>query len=41
MSSAITESARREEAEHGDGVIFIFTIDEVVNIGSSENPQEH
>ena len=30
---AITESARTEEGEHGDGVIFIFTIDEVVNIG--------
>ena len=37
---AITESARTEEGEHGDGVIFVFTIDEVVNIGSSDNPQE-
>jgi nitrogen regulatory protein PII len=37
---AITESARTEEGEHGDGVIFIYTIDEVVNIGSSEYPQE-
>ena len=37
---AITESARTEEGEHGDGVIFVFTIDEVANIGSSDNPQE-
>ena len=37
---AITESARTEEGEHGNGVIFIFTIDEVVNIGSSDNSQE-
>ena len=38
---AITESARTEEGEHGDGVIFIFTIDEFVNIGSSDNQQKH
>jgi nitrogen regulatory protein PII len=37
---AIKESARTEEGEHGDGVIFIYTIDEVVNIGSSDALQE-
>ena len=37
---AISESARTEEGEHGNGVIFIVTIDEVVNIGSSDNSQE-
>jgi nitrogen regulatory protein PII len=32
---AIKDSAKTEEGEHGDGVIFVFTVDEAVNIGTS------
>ena len=32
---AITDSAKTEEGEHGDGVIFVFTVEEAVNIGTS------
>lgn len=36
---AITEYAKTEEG-HGDGVIFVITVDEVVNIGTSHTGEK-
>ena len=35
---AITESARTgDEGEEGDGIIFVSTVDQAIDIGSSHN----
>lgn len=37
---AISDSAKTDEGEHGDGVIFVFTVDEAVNIGTSHKGEK-
>jgi nitrogen regulatory protein P-II 1 len=32
---SISESAKTDEGEHGDGVIFVFTVEEAINIATS------
>lgn len=37
---AISDSAKTDEGEHGDGVIFVTTVDEAVNIGTSHKGEK-
>jgi nitrogen regulatory protein P-II 1 len=40
LEVVIPDSAKTDEGEHGDGVIFVTTVDEAVNIGTSHKGEK-